>query len=211
MHINVHKQIHIQKLSVLIFIIVILALATIEFGVPLLEAFLIVDRPLTKADALVVMAGSRSERLPAAAKLFKMGTGSRILLTNDGVFSEWSREKQRNLFQVEWAEVELLEMKIPQVAIFKSFYTSSGSIHDALNSRQFVSREGINSIIIVTSDYHTKRSLWTFEQVYRDRDLIIGVYPVRSSLMEMPNYKKIMPLAVEMLKCAYYYCMYSRI
>lgn len=178
------------------------------WSVPALEKYLIVDKPLPYADALVVMAGSRSERLPAAANLYKKGIAPKILLANDGVFAAWSTEKQRNLFQVEWAELELMQMQVSEKAIVKLQYSSSGTIYDALWSRTIVLKKGFKSIIIVTSDYHTRRSLWTFKRVYKNYPVKIAVYPVRSKVTAMPCYKKFIPLSCELIKYFYYICKY---
>jgi uncharacterized SAM-binding protein YcdF (DUF218 family) len=185
--------------------------ALIRISVPILEDFLVMDKPLPHADAMVVMAGSQSERLPAAAALFKKGTASNILLTNDGVLGAYSEEKQRNLYQVEWAESELLKMQVPKKAIVKLSYSSRGSIYDALNTRMVVREKAIKSIIIVTSDYHSKRSFWTFDKILRNNPVVIGIYPVKSKVVAMPYFKKFIPLSLEMIKYIYYNCKYINI
>jgi uncharacterized SAM-binding protein YcdF (DUF218 family) len=200
--------IHIQKcltFSILLFAIIY---GMIRVLVPLLEGFLVVDIPLAHADAIVVMAGEMPIRLPAAASLYKEGKAPKILLTNDGIFSSWSEEKQRNLYQVEWAEENLFKFQIPENAIVNLSYTSSGSIHDALNTRKYVLDKRLKSIIIVTSDYHTRRSLWTFERVFQGYHVKVGVFPARSA--EKSSYlSRFMTLSYEMLKLVYYKCRYN--
>lgn len=198
----------IQKMLFVLLILVII-LGLFSLSVHLMEEFLVVDRPLPHADALVVMAGETKIRLPAAAELYTQGRAGKILLTNDGIFSSWSQEKQRNLYEVEWAEQTLMKMQVPEKTIVKLPYTKSGSINDALNTRKYIQNHRIRSIIIVTSDYHSRRSLWIFEQTYRDQSLRIGVYPAHSSLMALPRYRKFMTLSVEMIKYLYYRLAYS--
>lgn len=201
----------VRKLLVTIPVAVILGWGMIFMSVSALEEFLIVDKPLAHADALVVMAGSQSERLPAAAALYKKGVAHNIYLTNDGVSSAYSMEKQRNLYQVEWAEYELMAMQVPEKAIVKLSHTSSGSIYDALNSRKAILDKGAKSIVIVTSDYHTKRSLWAFERVFRNHAVAIGVCPAKSKIVALPCYQKLLPLSCELLKYCYYRCKYKNI
>jgi len=210
-HNNLSVSSAIQKTTIAIFLIIVIIWGLTWLSVPVLEDFLVVDRPLQHADALVVMAGEVSIRLPAAARLFKEGKADKILLTNDGVFSAWSEKKQRNLYQVEWAEDELLKMQVPGKAIVKLSYSSSGTIHDALNTRKYLLDNGVKSIIIVTSDYHTRRSLWSFEKVLRGHPVTIGVFPVKSRIISLPYYKKIKYLSQEMIKFVYYKCRYSSI
>lgn len=100
------------------------------------------------------------------------------MLANDGVFAGWSRKYQRNLYLVEWAREDLLDMGVPWDDIVLVEFTASGSIHDALNTREYVlSREDIRSLLVVTSDYHTRRTLWSFRRVFREEDIRIGIYP----------------------------------
>lgn len=192
-------------------LLLIVGWTIIKFSTPMLEDFLIVDKPLSHADALVVMAGSMSERLPAAVRLFREGISPEILLTNDGILSAWSDEQHRNLFHVEWAESELLGMQIPRKAIVKLAYTSSGSIYDALNSRTEIIAKGIHSIIIVTSDYHSRRSLWIFEKVLRGHPVTVGVYPAKSAVSTSSDFTKFLELSREMIKYLYYTYSYRSI
>ncbi|KJS03111.1 MAG: hypothetical protein VR65_02385 [Desulfobulbaceae bacterium BRH_c16a] len=191
--------------------IIVLTLTVIQLGIPILEDFLIIDKQVPHVEALVVMAGSMPERLPAAARLFQEGISRKILLTNDGILGAWSEEKQRNLYRVEWAEFCLTKMQVPEEAVVKLAYSSSGSIYDAMNSRTEILDKGIKSIIIVTSDYHTRRSLWCFERVLRDHPVTIGVYPAKSEVSTSSDCKKFLELCREMIKYVYYIYSYRNI
>lgn len=198
-----------RKALFLSFLIIVIIWVLIKLSIPVMEDFLVIDKPLPHADALVVMAGSTSERLPAAAFLFKKGVSQKILLTNDGVLGGWSEEKNRNLYHVEWAESALIKVQVPEKAIVKLSYTASGSIYDALNSRTAILDKGMKSIIIVTSDYHTRRSLWTFERVFRDHPVSIGVFPAKSEVSTMSDLNKFKEFTREMIKFAYYWIKYN--
>ena len=103
----------------------------------------------------------------------------------------------------------MLKMQIPGNAIVKLPYSSSGTIHDALNSRKYILDNNLKKIIIVTSDYHTRRSLWTFERVFAGYPVEIGVYPVTSRVVAMPYLNKFMLLSQEMIKYVYYNFKYG--
>ncbi len=47
-------------------------------GPPIFEGYLVREKPLEKADTIVVMAGEREQRLPAAARLYHEGRAPRI-------------------------------------------------------------------------------------------------------------------------------------
>lgn len=190
---------------------IVFGLAIVKTAIPLLEDFLVVKKELPRAEALVVMAGSPAERLPAAAQLFQEGVAPLILLTNDGVLGAWSAEQHRNLMSVEWAEADLVNMQIPAEAIVKLTYTASGSIYDALNARQEILAKGLRSIIIVTSDYHTRRALWTFARVLRKYPITIGVMPAASEPAGSADLLKLPKLGGEMTKYLYYRLAYPNI
>ncbi len=162
--------------------VLLASLAALMVGVGLVVAVLGLEgetgdeNRIASADALVLMAGASHERLPTVARLYHEGVAPRILLTNDGIRGAFSREHQRNLYHVEWDEVALLKRGIPPEAIAKLHFIASGTVYDALNTRAFVRADGsIRSLLVVTSDYHTRRTLWSFEQVFADDAVTIGV------------------------------------
>lgn len=172
-----------------------------------LESFLVVSLPLPKADAIVVMAGSRDVRLPPAAKLYKEGLAPLVLLTNDGVFASWSQKYQRNLYQVEWSKENLIEIGVPDGAIDLLNYTFSGTIHDVLNTLDYVrAHPDISSLLVVTSEYHTRRTLWAFLRVFKDEKIQIGISPVPD--LPQPWWQRTSVLYLEFLKYLYYQARY---
>jgi len=72
-----------------IFVLIVLLLAALAWigGQPFLEDYLVMRKSLDQADAIVVMAGQRDQRLPTAARLYHKGVAPRMLLTNDNVFA----------------------------------------------------------------------------------------------------------------------------
>jgi len=208
---NISIPSRIRKAGAVLVLAIVAAVLLEKVVLPDLEEFLVVNAPLQHADALVVMAGEIPVRLQAAARAYFNGKADKILLTNDGILGGWSEEKQRNLYQVEWAEEELLKMKIPENAIVKLAYSSSGSVYDALNTRTAVVKMGIKSITVVTSDYHTRRSLWIFERVFRGLPVKIGVYSADSRMGRKSELKRSLVLVYEMTKYFYYKCRYSDI
>lgn len=186
---------------------VVLTAVALAVKPALLEQVLVAKQTLTQADALVVMAGSRLERVPAALKLYRLGWAPRILLTNDGVIGRWSSEYQRNLSNAEWAQEYLLEQGVPTEAIKVLEFTKSGSYFDALNTWDFVLSDGcLGSLLVVTSDYHTRRTLWSFRRVFAGTDVTIGVYPV----LKDSNYRgrRLRVMTVELMKLIYYQLRY---
>ena len=200
-----------RTLAIFVFIC-IAGIFTCFLSYRFLNYYLVVIKPLERADAIVLMAGSDKERLTTVADLYHRGFAPTVLLTNDGIFSAWSNEYSRNLYQVEWAQLELIKNGVPKDAIVRLKYTQSGTFYDALNTEVFVQDNKLTSLIIVTSDYHTRRTLWSFEKVFIGQPVKLGVYssgvnyPVENWVERILRYNT---LIYEFLKLNYYKCRFG--
>jgi uncharacterized SAM-binding protein YcdF (DUF218 family) len=165
----------------------------------LLGALLKVEVPVAHADAIVMMAGDYQSKAPVVAMLYRDRYAPLVMLANDGVFSSWSVQYNRNLHQVEWAEEALVKLGVPRTAIVKLPFYGSGTIYDALTTKRYVLDHNLKSILVVTSDYHTRRTLWSFRTVLKDHPLVIGIYPVTASSVEQDDLKRYLTEAVKLL------------
>lgn len=138
---------------------------------------LIVSRELEHADAMVVLAGSTTyvERTHRAAELLREGRAQKIFLTNDNQQSGWSNELQRNPFFIERAAEELRRAGVPGDAIEMLPQAVSSTHDEALLLRSTAEAQGLRSILIVTSAYHSRRALWTFRKVFDGSGINLGV------------------------------------
>lgn len=175
----------------------------------LLEKIVVAEQDLFTADALVLMAGGRHyQRLPAVIELYEEGVAPLILLTNDGIIGGWSEKHQRNLYQVEWAREYLLERDIPADAIEVLGFIESGSYFDAVNTRRYVQQDNsIDSLLVVSSYYHTRRTLWTFEQVFSGTGVKIGVYPIPRAADDERRW--LIRNGIETVKLVFYWLRYG--
>lgn len=150
-----------------IFLAVIIA-ATVVWALvaPSLARRLVIEKPLEKADAIVVLSGSTAyeERTKKAAELFARGVASRVYLTDDGERAGWSQVEQTNLPFVELARRKLIENGVPADAIKILTGQVTGTESEASVMAIEADLAEIRSLIIVTSAYHTRRSLRTFEK-----------------------------------------------
>ena len=138
---------------------------------------LITDAPLAKADAIVVLGGSANykERTHEAARLLLDGHSPRILITNDDRRGPWSSAEQRNLFFHERAFEELKNAGVPAERVELLPQPVSGTHEEAELVRQYARDHRFQSVLIVTSAYHSRRALWTFSRVFRDTGVQIGL------------------------------------
>jgi len=129
--------------------------------------WLIVDNTLkSPADVIVVLSGSSAfrERTQLAAEIFRQGYASSIVLTNDGQQGGWSNEKGRNPFTFELAMDALVQSGVPanRIKVIRSVVTST---HDEASTiKDWTDTNRIRSIVVVTSAYHGRRAVWTFQR-----------------------------------------------
>lgn len=149
---------------------------------PYLAENLIVEKPLSKADAIFILGGSSTyiERSQQAALAYKQGISSKIFLTNDGLKSGWNKKEQRNPYYVEKARGELISQGVPETAIEILPGTVYGTQDEAeLFAKTFQERD-LHSVLLITSAYHSRRTLWSFEREAARNNLSIeiGIEPV---------------------------------
>jgi len=167
---------------------------------------------LRQADAIVVLSGSAvlRERVEKAAELYKEGLAPRIILTNDNQQGSWDNAQQRNPFFFEKSFDELVSRNVPKDAI-EVLKTPVSSTHDEAQIVESYGRQHqFGSIMIITSDYHSRRALWTFHRVIGKGQISVGVEPVISTSpwswwLHLSGWKSI---PVELVKFVYYRLVY---
>ncbi len=144
------------------------------------RALVVVADELPRADRIVVLAGSSTyrERTRLAAALFREGRAPKVTLTNDDLRGGWSNELQRNPYFVERAAAELRRAGVPDEGI-ETLPRAVTSTHDeALVMREHAEAQGLRSLLVVTSAYHTRRALWTFRKVFEGSGVQVGLVSV---------------------------------
>ena len=178
--------------------------------------WLVVDSRPERADALVVLGGSSTyeERTELAARLFKEGFAPVVLLTDDGLRGGWSQAEQRNPFFVERAAASLEAEGVPAAYVETLRPQTSSTFEEALLLRVYAKERGLDSMLVVTSGYHSRRARWTFERVFRDTGVrvnVVAVGPGRqtpAAAVWWLSPRGWRTVALEYLKLAYYRLRY---
>ncbi len=168
-----NKQTRVRVLRIAVLSLVAWSL----FAWVMARALVVVTAEPVQADALVVLSGSSVylERVNRAAQLWKEGRAPKILLTNDNERSGWSSEQQRNPLFVE-RESEALQLAgIPAAAIEVLPQPVSSTYEEAVRLRDYATTQGLRSVLIVTSAYHSRRALWTMRRVFEGSGVEVGV------------------------------------
>jgi uncharacterized SAM-binding protein YcdF (DUF218 family) len=163
--------------ALLAFVVIALVLWLVAWGA---AKFLIVSAPLTRADAIVVMAGSAAfkERTQRAAELYKEGRAAKVILTNDNNQGGWASDEQRNIPYQELAARWLRRQGVPDNAIEILPEAVSGTYDESLLLRKYTEGHGLHSLLVVTSAYHSRRALWTLRQTFSNTPITIGLEAV---------------------------------
>ena len=163
------------------------------FGIWVLVAwgaarFLIVNTPLRKTDAIVVMSGSAvyKERTRRAAEYYHQGLANRILLTNDNLRGEWSNVEQRNPFFYERARNNLQLLGVPADRVEVIAKPVTNTYDEAEVLREYAVAHGLRSLLVVTSAYHSRRALWTLNRVFAGTGIEISLQSVETGQQTPP-------------------------
>ena len=201
-------------------LILFVALVVLGIGwilaAPILATHLIVEKPLASADAIIVLSGSSAykQRTKKAAELYKQGISDRIFITNDGEQAGWSRAERTNPPFVELEQRELIANGVLPDAIMVLPGEVSGTESEAASMAAEINARPIKSLLIVTSAYHTRRALWTFERILAGKNIEIGIeYAVADDLSPKPetwwlSVRGWQNVGGEYVKSAFYWAFY---
>lgn len=134
---------------------------------PLAADTLVVEKRIDKADAILILSGAADyrQRARGGAEAYKANAASRILISDDNERGGWDDREKGNPFFVDRMERELVELGVPRDAIERLPGTVSGTNEEAALALRTAARKGYGSLLIVTSPFHSRRALWTFERM----------------------------------------------
>jgi len=138
---------------------------------------LIVKSDLASADAIVVMSGSSTylERADWAARLYREGRAPVIILTNDSLISGWDKKEQRNPYFYELAARELQKRGVPETKIQVVSDIALGTYEESVGVRDYATAHQLKRLLVVTSAYHTRRTLWSLRHACEGSGIEIGI------------------------------------
>lgn len=179
---------------------------------------LIKQRELPRAEVLFVLSGSANyaERVELAAQLFSNQRGDLIVLTNDDIRSGWSVKEQRNPLFVERAKEYLRRVGVPEDKIQVLSEPATGTHDEALRAREYARTHNVRSLLVVTSAYHSRRALWTFNSVFQNTDVEVGLIavPLGKQSPSAATWWLLVRgwrmVAAEYLKLGYYWLVYRQ-
>lgn len=148
---------------------------------------MVVEVPV-EPEVILMLSGAEvfSERVDEVARIYRQGGPGRIILTNDNEPAGWSESEQRNPLFYERAISELVKNGVPRSAVEVISQPVQSTTDEARIVRNYCEQSKIQSILIVTSAYHSRRALSTFRKVFSGSGIRLGVKPAATGI-QTPN------------------------
>ena len=177
-----------KKGSILVvFLVVVLFLAVAlffshEYLLPQVGRFLVLEQELGKADYIVILNGRPTERCLAAVDLYQKNLANVIVMARlekqSGSDEFWRRVGKDFQQHKAFPERALEAMGIPETALRFIGDGVASTYDEAKATQAFVREHGGQSIILVTSKWHSKRTYLTFKSVFKhEKGINIGMFP----------------------------------
>ena len=139
---------------------------------PLLRGFIgwwIVDEAPQEAQAVVVLGGDSvfGDRIRHGVDLYRQGWAPRLIVSGYAIRSYFS--------ETELMEREATELGVPSEALLVFKHNARSTQEEALALRRFLAERQIRDVIVVTSNFHTRRTRWIFRKVFRGTGVQVKV------------------------------------
>lgn len=145
---------------------------------PYAGRYLIIDRPLEPADAIVVLAGSQVERWLEAVDLYNEKVAHHVLLSRGLVEPAVMKLRDRGVEYPQGADLArnaILQLGLPGTAVEIMPQVLDNTAQEAAAARAMVTRRSWKSLVVVTSKFHTRRSLYAFEREFKGTGVRIQI------------------------------------
>jgi uncharacterized SAM-binding protein YcdF (DUF218 family) len=148
-------------------------------GIWLLSAlaggYLIVSDPVGKSSAVVMLSGGGEERLSAAGALFKQRTATYFIITETG--EPYSGSAQ-DVSSITADKVAQLGIKKDYILITRG--QSLSTVEEAKAVLSLAGKRHLTSLIVVTDNFHTRRTRMVFEDTFKESGITISVSPAKT-------------------------------
>lgn len=136
---------------------------------------LVVSVPVENPEAILVLGSHEWERFPAATSLARTNPGALVLLTVPRV------PTVHNCHDCETRQARLIAAGVSPDRIVVLSFRVSNTRDEAAAAKAECATRGIRRLAVVTSPYHTRRAHETFQQVFVDSGVSVGIVPSNAS------------------------------
>lgn len=160
------------RLLLALLVLLLLLLILSPWLLPTIGRFLIVSDPLEPADGVVALAGD-SQRLYYAQELLEQGYAHTLIVTHPNV---WEKAINRGVPRSELVAITEEEL--------------DNTEEEARAVQNIAHEEGLHSLIIVTSPYHTRRTRYIYNKIFRTTNITVAIRPVENHWYTPENWWK---------------------
>ena len=159
----------------------------------LARPLLVVDESPKKADVMIVLSGDVG-RLEKAADLYKDGYAKYVILSKANTKGAYIQDA--------------IKLGIPQDKLILEEKATS-TYENALYSKSLMEQHGFNTALVISSDYHMRRTQLTFNKVFKKTDFkITYVASKRNNQFWLSDNKNIKYSMREYIKLMFYLFKY---
>src|SRR6266705_4720612 len=132
----------------------------------------VVEDPLDRADVLIVLSDDNfyADRATRAAELFREGKAPLVVASG--------RKLRPSAGIAELMEHDLVERGVPKEKILRFAHDADGTREEAEALARFAKERKWRRVIVVTSNYHTRRARYIFRRVF-PQDIEVRVASAR--------------------------------
>src|SRR5665648_355122 len=164
----VNPKKNFKKTGIILLVVLLVCLLVYGLRTPLLTGlanYLVnTDNPLQKADITFVMNGDYNTRPFTASDLYNQGFAPLVAIAQ----AESSPAQLLGLVDNPTdIAVEVMKMRgVPadKLLVLNDIGPVTSTFDEARALRQYIETHNLNSVILVTSAFHTRRSRWIFER-----------------------------------------------
>jgi uncharacterized SAM-binding protein YcdF (DUF218 family) len=203
----------LKRLLAVLLVLAVLAVAGYIYRAPLLLGAArawVVNDPLSRADAIVVLGGGMETRPFEAARLYHLGLAPKVLLT--ATKPEPSEQLGLNPPETEIARRILEKKDVPDSAIAVTPGFVNSTYDEAVAVRNWAKMNHIKRLIIATDVFHTRRAGWLFRKELKPLGIQVQMDAVPVREYSLNNWWQHGPGVVafqnEILKYLYYRVKY---
>lgn len=120
----------------------------------------IVEDPLERADAILVLGNDNfyGDRASRATELFRQGLAPAVVASG--------KRLRPGADEASLVEHDLMERGVPKESIVRYAHDAESTREEAEGLLKIVTARNWKSVIVVTSNYHTRRARYIFEKVF---------------------------------------------
>ena len=190
-----------------------LAVFCFVFRAPLLTTLAnawVINDPLHKADAIVILGGGLDSRPFGAAELYKQGLASRIIYMD--VKFEPERRLGLGRSEPELTRQILLKSGVPESALTLIGRRVTSTQEEAGALRGLMQTSNVRNLIIATDLFHTRRVRWLLHKQLKPWQPQIQLTPVYNPHYQLTNWwqheEGLIAFQNEVVKMGYYWIKY---